>query len=398
MPAGTLDSMPIYGGPQQPVPQGALSNMMGGAPTSPLGGLVPSPYPVDPMMGMLGQMMQPAGVIPESPLTQALSQTSQALLANPQKLQGALSQAQTARDAATQDKMAAISRAMNVLQNIPAQNPRMTQLAQGAGFLAPTHTGQFSESLGNAASSALGEAQRQQGADTSNALDLMKLGLAKAGLPEDAAEQTAGDIYKQIQVGQQLGNTAMMGQYRDELGRSRMMTPIMNYAGRIGAGQLSANKNRYQYLGPDQSNPGQGLYLDRTTNQVSPGPMVGAKPEHAAVTPDAAVKQARQDFEYWKKRDVANGGNGTVYNSDGSVADPGRWVSNQTLRYIHGGAQIPGQQPEAAPAPGNAPVSQTGPLGTKENPAQPATADEFNALPSGTVFVNPADGRIMQKK
>jgi hypothetical protein len=396
--------MPIYGGPQQSAPTGALSSMMGGANASPLGGLVPSPYPTDPMMGMLGAMMQPAGIVPPSPLTQALSQTSQSLLANPQRLQGALSQAQTARDAATQEKMAAISRAMNVLQNIPAQNPRMTQLAQGAGFLAPTHTGQFSESLGNAASSALGEAQRQQGAESANALDLMKLGLARAGMPEDAAEQTAGDIYKQIQVGSQLGNTAMLGQYRDELGRSRMMTPFVNAQTRLSVAQLNADKNRWAYQGPSSDTPGMGLYLDRNSPPGQPrtveGPLVGAKPRAGGdlPTPDRAMSQARQDYNDWKKQDIANGGKGTVYNSDNSVADPERWVSNQAQRYLHGSAPLPAQQPGGAPAQGQTPAAQAAPLGTKENPAQPATTDEFNALPSGTVFVNPADGRIMQKK
>lgn len=32
-----------------------------------------------------------------------------------------------------------------------------------------------------------------------------------------------------------------------------------------------------------------------------------------------------------------------------------------------------------------------------ENPAQPATQEEFDALPAGTPFLNPADGKVYAK-
>lgn len=47
------------------------------------------------------------------------------------------------------------------------------------------------------------------------------------------------------------------------------------------------------------------------------------------------------------------------------------------------------------PTPGQ---PQGAPGGGQDSPARPTTQQEFDALPSGALFVNPADGRVMRKK
>jgi hypothetical protein len=55
----------------------------------------------------------------------------------------------------------------------------------------------------------------------------------------------------------------------------------------------------------------------------------------------------------------------------------------------------PGAAMAAEPA---APSSSQDAVGTQTNPAKPMSQDDFNALPSGSWFVNPADKRLLRKK
>jgi hypothetical protein len=57
----------------------------------------------------------------------------------------------------------------------------------------------------------------------------------------------------------------------------------------------------------------------------------------------------------------------------------------------------PGSAP-AAPAQQSAPSAPSQPSQPTQNLPKPTTKEEFDAIPSGTKFINPADGRILTKK
>jgi hypothetical protein len=66
-----------------------------------------------------------------------------------------------------------------------------------------------------------------------------------------------------------------------------------------------------------------------------------------------------------------------------------------------GQAPQPGvRPPQAAPQPGAPPMAAPAmpAMGTRESPAMPQTEDEFNALPSGSVYVDPDDGILYVKE
>ncbi len=361
----------------------------------------PQNAPPDQALGMLAQIMMggPIGQVAPSPLTQAVSGGAQTLLGNPSQYVGALSAAQQARDTAAADKMAAIQRATNILSAIPRTNPQLQHLAIGAGMLAPDRSGSVFEALGGGAASYGQELTREQTAGRQNALDVLNLALAHATVPEQTAEANAAGQAQRLGLGERLGQEAMMAQYRDDIGRARLTTPFVNASARVTAAQISGNKGRHEYLGPadQQEYPGKGWYLDRTNNQLSLGPLIGPKPSAArGVTPDAALGQARKDYEAYRKQDIQNGGTGTVYNADHSIADPATWISDRAHQYQQRGGT------STAPAAGTGAVPAT-PIGGRQNPMRFSGSDAdqkaaFARLRSGDWFYNPADGRLLQKK
>jgi hypothetical protein len=64
-------------------------------------------------------------------------------------------------------------------------------------------------------------------------------------------------------------------------------------------------------------------------------------------------------------------------------------------------SQIPGlrDQETQAPAPAASPPAPIAPkgAGTREDPYKPATTADFDALPSGAIYINPADGKPYRK-
>ena len=97
------------------------------------------------------------------------------------------------------------------------------------------------------------------------------------------------------------------------------------------------------------------------------------------VTPNAALTQARKDYQDWVGKDKANGGPGTVYNLDGSVATPENWITSQAGKYMSGALKHPGapaapQQaaPQAPPQGGQQP--QGGPVLPPRPAGAPPTA------------------------
>lgn len=61
---------------------------------------------------------------------------------------------------------------------------------------------------------------------------------------------------------------------------------------------------------------------------------------------------------------------------------------------------VPGAVPGVAPpsAPPSAPARQPQGNGTRQAPARPMSETDFESLPVGAWFINPADGRVMQKE
>lgn len=159
------------------------------------------------------------------------------LTSNPQEISGALARAQTTRDAATQDKAAAITRAINVLQNMPNYDQQIAGAAKSAGFGAPSRTG-FSESFANANRGLQGALVGNRQFDSENAMQVAKLGLMKAGLPEDAAEATLGDVEKKFDIGAKFSQDAALAQYRENLVNARNNAALLGYQGKLATSGL----------------------------------------------------------------------------------------------------------------------------------------------------------------
>lgn len=98
--------------------------------------------------------------------------------------------------------------------------------------------------------------------------------------------------------------------------------------------KILQNTQAGQNMTPEQleANARQIVIQRAQTNPLSP---VGSQR-------DRAQAQAMQDYNYYAAQDVQNGGKGVVYNSDGSVADRQRWVTNRANQYVSGAMQIPG--------------------------------------------------------
>lgn len=322
-------------------------------PMSPMG------YGYNPMAALWMMSQMPQG--PARDLTRA-SQTM--LEGSASEMPGALSRMQSARDAAAEEKMAAINRAMATLSNVGANAPQMSQLAAGAGFLAPTHTGTATESIGNAAHATLEQAMQQRTFEEENALRMAQMALQKAGIPEERAAQEVQDIYGRFQMGRQAAQDAAMANYRSGMVNARMGA---NQA-RVTAAQVMADRQRFKYLGADPTatdSTQAGVYLDQQSGQQVYGP--AAEAPHV-MTPAQAMLNARFDYSHRPAK------------TDGSPADPppegqGEWMKRRQAYYMQPlasplGAASPGHT-APPPAPPSAPAPQPGAQPTGPGTTQP---------------------------
>lgn len=197
---------------------------------------------------------------------------------------GALSRVATARDAATQDKMASIRKAMTVLGGLNQNDAQMRSLALASGYGKPTQSGAFTESMGNASGSLLETLQKQREMERQSAIDQNSLAMTLAQLPQENAEAGAADVYKRVGEGVNLGQSAMMGDYRQGMVDTRNTANLV----RLSSAEIGAQKNRFKYLGPSQNDPNTGVYQDTQAPPNSPnafyaGPAIGAKPSAESV-------------------------------------------------------------------------------------------------------------------
>ena len=317
--------MPVQMPDESFVPQGAYPGALQQA-AQPM--IVPGYGGSDPQsMIMQALATMPRRSAPPSPATQALTTLSTTLLGDTNALPSALERAASTRDQATADKMAAIERAMSVLSGLGQPDPRDRQLALGAGFLAPTTTGQFSESLGNAASQMLKMRQGENSDARQNALDLSKLAMQKAGIPEDAAEQAVNDATRRMQLGMTAAQQATLGDYRSQMGDARA---------------AAANRQHVKYLGASKDDPTQGLYLNQDTNEVTYGPLVA--PNQRPLTPNEALKSAEHDFEVLYPKPEFDGPR--VLPKEGVQ----KWIQKRAQAYARGEVAPEADQGTAAPS------------------------------------------------
>jgi hypothetical protein len=143
--------------------------------------------------------------------------------------------------------------------------------------------------------------------------------------------------------------------------------------------------------------------IDPTTGQPIPGQFTfGSKPI-SVPQPNAAQTQNLDAGTMMKAHEVLQKYDDDIeawhraqerWLKDNSVTkpDPARLKELQRLR------QGPLKLLETLNATPNPAAGSAGVPPASANPAQPRNRAEFDALSSGTLFVNPADGRILRKK
>lgn len=262
---------------------GALNTLAGNTDTS----VSPAVYSNNPPLssGALAQSYMP-GVDPTlmalmnsssgpiSPFAKQLSDTSSALLGDPQDVAGALSSSKTNYDQAVQAKKAAIARAMNVLSNLDNGQSNLPLMAGAAGALQPTRTGSIGETIGNAFSAAIPQIERQRQVQEQLASTLGNLDISSADTGISGAQGDEGYLEKRLGLADTTANEAGQIQARSDLANSNRQRNVLQYAGRIGAADVNANKNRYQYIGNDPNDATVGQYLDKSTGQTVAGPSI----------------------------------------------------------------------------------------------------------------------------
>jgi hypothetical protein len=328
----------------------------------------------DPIAGALSTLPAIPAAQP-SALTQSLSDVGTELMKNPQEVEGALSRAHTAQDKATTDKLAAIQRAVNVLQSIGQQGPNMSQLAWGAGLLAPTQTGSLSESIGNGGRALYDATQKQQEGARQDVKDLLGLDTTAAQLPADLANANVDDVFKRLNAGREFGSAAQLGEYRTDLTNSRNIGNAI----KLSTAQINANKGRYQYLGPSQDDPSIGLYLDKTTGATVQGDAVAAKQtdfqrkydlakamfpndlQKAYAAASGKLPQTPQQIKIAADH-LAEQQPDDLMRSGRAPDDPDKFLADTSAAYAQswaasGSAPSPGAQPPrpSTPAPNNGP-------------------------------------------
>lgn len=224
------------------------------------------------------------------------------------------------------------------------------------------------------------------------------------GLPTEAAlNARASNDYKMANMQQISADRKAAIQQRAEAAAAAVEqrkeaadAAAANRALMLEIARSNAGNGRFGGMQPGKGKDADGNLVDGiyTLNEktgtpvFTPGATLTAKPtapkSGAGLSPSAAVVQARKDFATFQAQDKANGGTGTVYNSDGSVADADNWVTNRAGKYMAGAARNGlGGAPQvatpaaAAPVPAAAaprqpppPRPQTVPAGAQYSPSR----------------------------
>lgn len=153
-----------------------------------------------------------------SPSVQQQSQFAESMRgANPGATLGALQQARS-QDADI--KAQRIQQAMSILQaNKDSQTTNLPLLAAAGAMLAPTRTGGFSESLGNAMTAAVQPTQVDRTRDTNLAGAMGRLGIEGSDVPLQNDMANIGDFWRQMQLAEQAGSSAALADTRTGIAR-----------------------------------------------------------------------------------------------------------------------------------------------------------------------------------
>ena len=265
--AGALNTAAAAPGPA-PTPSMAYVAPNGGGALS-MNAPAPSYMPgVDPTL--LALMNAPPG--PESPYARRLADASDALIGDPTETAGALDSARSNYDRAVQGKMSAIQRAMARLTAVPQGQSNMPLLAAARGALQPTRTGSIGETIGNAIGAAMPEVEKQRQVERQLAGTLGYLDVENANTDIQGAQGDEGFLEKRLGLADKFATQAGNVQNRADMANYRTRQSVLQYAGRLGAAQIGANKNRFKFLGNDPQDGSIGRYMDQTNGQVYAGP------------------------------------------------------------------------------------------------------------------------------
>jgi hypothetical protein len=210
-----------------------------------------------------------------SDTTKSYFKASQALMGNDPA--GRFQDLADSRDKAAQQKMAAIERAMTNLQNVGQQQTvNLPLLAAAAGMLAPTRTGGFGESVGNAMREAVPALGQQRQMVQERALQQARLGIEEGSIPSELSQEQMQDYLKQLQVGEQYGQTGARLQSGELIARARERASELGYQGKVGSAAITAqgrvdsasvlaDRGRFAYIGPNPADQNEGVYLDKNT-------------------------------------------------------------------------------------------------------------------------------------
>lgn len=222
---------------------------------------------------LLTLMQTPPG--PESPYARRLHETSQALIGEPEEIAGALQSSRRRYDDAVRGKMTAIGRAMDTLSGANRRPENLPALAAAAALLQPT--GSIGESIGRAFSATGDKIEQQRAIERQVAGALGRYGIDQADAEMEGAKGDEGFLQKRVSMAQQMENQAGTVQNRSDLNAQRGRQNVLQYAARIGAAELSKDRNRWQFIGNDPKDQTVGVYLDKTTGQKVMGPAAGAR-------------------------------------------------------------------------------------------------------------------------
>jgi len=255
-----------------------------------------------------------SGVSQGSPMTSTLADVGTTLLQGAKGLPSALATAKQTRDTSAQDKIAAINQAIAKLQSsqeddnttptVPIPTSLLSVIAAGAG---PDSI------LGDTAGALYNQRIAKRDYDTKTSLDISKLAMQKAGIPEDTAEASVNDAIRQTQLGTQMAQQANMGAYHDQLGQARV--------------DMAGRKN-VRRVGPSADSPGMDIYLDQNTGQQFLQPATqGMKP----MTQNEAAVQAAKDYDILYPKDEYSGKR-TTMPPEGLMA----WKQKRIAAYVRG--------------------------------------------------------------
>ena len=287
--------------------------------------------PNDYIMQALAMQPRPAPMAPQS--ASALADIGNTLIQGARNIPSALQQAQQARDDSSQGKIAAIQQAISKLTDLGNQGGNLQKLAFASGMLKP------GDLFGGAAQNLYQQQTSQRDFDQGNTLNIAKLAMQKAGIPEDVAEQTSQDAIKAAELGIKASQQAAHNQYYYDVGAAKLG---QSRPGAIGGTDGIAGIKPYDFASriagienatgnPAAKNPrssamGNGQFIDSTWL----GLFKQLYPDQASKMTDPQILSLRADPAISQKMIIENGKLNADY-----LEKSGLPVTMQTLAVAH---------------------------------------------------------------